>query len=117
MKRKWFSLVASSCLVFTVTDFGIAQNFSGAVRELVQSEIQKRTSEFLDFYQDLHAHPELSFMEEKTSAQVAEKLRKAGYVVTTGIGKYGVVGVLHNGGGPTVLLRTDMDGLPVKEQT
>jgi hippurate hydrolase len=69
-------------------------------------------------YRDLHAHPELSFAEHRTAGIVAERLRDLGYQVTTGIGGTGVVGVLRrSGAGPTVLLRADMDGLPVLEQT
>ncbi len=68
-------------------------------------------------YQALHRAPELSLQEEKTAALLAEKLRALGYEVTTGVGGHGVVGVLRNGKGPTVLLRTDMDALPVKEET
>ncbi|MFY2561957.1 amidohydrolase [Corallococcus terminator] len=69
------------------------------------------------FYRDLHAHPELSRQEEQTSAKVAKWLERIGYEVTTGVGGYGVVGVLRNGPGPTVLLRADMDALPVEEKT
>jgi amidohydrolase len=68
-------------------------------------------------YKDLHAHPELSDQEHGTAAKAAEQLESAGCEVTTGIGGTGVVGVLHNGDGPTVLLRADMDALPVKEDT
>ena len=68
-------------------------------------------------YQDLHAHPELSFAERRTSALLADRLRAFGYEVTTGVGRTGVVAVLHNGPGPTVLMRADMDALPVKEAT
>jgi amidohydrolase len=68
-------------------------------------------------YHHLHQHPELSYREEKTAARVAQELRQAGAEVTTGIGGHGVVGVLRNGPGPTVLLRTDLDALPVAEQT
>jgi hippurate hydrolase len=68
-------------------------------------------------YQDLHAHPELSLMEEKTSAKIAHELRQAGFEVTEKFGGYGVVGVLKNGPGPTLLIRTDLDGLPVTEET
>lgn len=68
-------------------------------------------------YLDLHQSPELSFHEEKTSAKMAERLRALGFEVTTGIAKTGVVGILRNGKGPTVMLRTDLDGLPVEEQT
>jgi hippurate hydrolase len=68
-------------------------------------------------YRDLHAHPELSLQEGKTSARVAAELRSAGLEVTERFGGTGVVGVLRNGPGPVLLIRTDMDALPVKEDT
>ncbi|MGG7507350.1 amidohydrolase [Plantibacter sp. YIM 135249] len=68
-------------------------------------------------YRDLHANPELSFEEHRTAGIVADRIGALGYTVTTGIGRTGVVGVLENGEGPTVLLRADMDGLPVVEDT
>lgn len=68
-------------------------------------------------YRDLHAHPELSFEEHRTAGIVAEQLTALGLEVHTGIARTGVAGVLRNGDGPTVLLRADMDGLPVLEQT
>lgn len=70
-----------------------------------------------DLYRDLHRNPELSHQEHRTAAIVAERLSAAGFDVTTGVGGTGVVGVLRNGAGPTVLLRADMDALPVKEET
>ncbi|WP_432190446.1 amidohydrolase [Streptomyces sp. Tue6028] len=70
-----------------------------------------------DLYRDLHRHPELSMREHRTAAALADRLRKAGYETTEGIGGTGVVGVLRNGNGPTVLLRADMDALPVAEET
>src|ERR1035437_9432971 len=71
----------------------------------------------LAFYTDLHLHPELSLMEEKTSAKVAASLRASGFDVTEKFGGYGVVGVLKNGPRPVLLIRTDMDALPVLEET
>jgi hippurate hydrolase len=68
-------------------------------------------------YKDVHAHPELSMREERTAQLAAERLRAAGFEVETGVGKTGVVGVLRNGDGPTVMLRADMDALPIKEDT
>ncbi|TBR36291.1 MULTISPECIES: M20 family metallopeptidase [Dyella] len=68
-------------------------------------------------YTDIHAHPELSMQEHRTAARAADHLRAAGYEVTTGIGTTGVVGLLRNGDGPTVMLRADMDALPVEEAT
>src|SRR4051794_36663631 len=71
----------------------------------------------LALYTHLHTHPELSFKETNTAARVAEELRSAGAEVTTGVGKLGVVGVLKNGPGKTVLVRSDLDALPVTEAT
>ncbi|MBM6622325.1 amidohydrolase [Micrococcaceae bacterium RIT802] len=68
-------------------------------------------------YRDLHGHPELSFQEHRTAGIVAGHLRRLELAVHEGIGGTGVVGVLENGAGPTVLLRADMDGLPVLEET
>jgi amidohydrolase len=68
-------------------------------------------------YRDLHEHPELSMQERRTAARAAEALASAGFEVTSGVGGTGVVGVLHNGDGPTVMLRADMDALPVEEAT
>jgi hippurate hydrolase len=69
------------------------------------------------FYIDLHQNPELSLQEEKTAKKLATRLRALGFEVTERVGGYGVVGVLRNGAGPTILVRTDMDALPIKEQT
>ncbi|GEM_PF-3144042 len=69
------------------------------------------------FYQDLHRHPELSHQEHDTARRVAERLRGDGLTVQTGIGGTGVVGVLANGAGPTVLLRCELDALPLREDT
>jgi hippurate hydrolase len=87
--------------------------------------IERDLASLLSTYKSLHAAPELSHREEKTSAFVAGELRKLGFTVTERIGKfqnaqwtgYGVVGVLKNGAGPTVLVRTELDALPVEEKT
>lgn len=68
-------------------------------------------------YQDLHRHPELGFQEHRTAGIIADRLNRRGLRVTTGVGRTGVVGVLANGPGPSVLLRADMDALPVAEET
>ncbi len=73
--------------------------------------------QLMDLYRDLHQHPELSFEEVKTAAKLAARMRALGFEVTEGVGKTGVVAVMRNGAGPTVMLRADMDGLPVTEQT
>ncbi|MEO0500177.1 MAG: amidohydrolase [Pseudomonadota bacterium] len=70
-----------------------------------------------DLFTHFHRNPELSFKETKTAARMAEELRAAGLTVTEGVGGTGVVGILENGPGPTVMLRADMDGLPVAEDS
>jgi hippurate hydrolase len=70
-----------------------------------------------DLFTHFHENPELSFLEEKTSARLAQEIEALGYDVTTGVGGTGIVAVLENGPGPTVMIRADMDGLPVKERS
>src|SRR5213593_952917 len=88
-----------------------------ATRELVRARLQQEYASLFELYKHLHTHPELSLHEEKTSERLAEELRQAGCEVTPRVGGYGVIGVLRNGDGPTVLVRSDLDALPVKEQT
>ena len=83
----------------------------------VLSNLQLLLPKLEALYRDVHAHPELSMQETRTAALAAERLRASGYEVTTGIGKTGVVGLIRNGDGPTVMLRADMDALPVEEAT
>lgn len=91
---------------------------TGLVRAEAPRDFATKNAEALEtLYQQFHAAPELSFQEQKTAARVADELRKAGADVTTQIGRTGVVGVLKNGGGPTVLVRADFDALPVVEAT
>ena len=80
---------------------------------LVEAELPS----LVTFYEDLHAHPELSLHEELTAAKLAMELKSAGFEVTEKVGGFGLVGVLRNGDGPVLLLRTDMDALPVRELT
>jgi amidohydrolase len=87
------------------------------VRDEVRAKVAAEYPSLRQLYEQLHANPELSWMEVKTAAIVARELRAAGVEVTEGVGRRGVVGVLRNGPGQTVLLRTDLDGLPVKEAT
>lgn len=83
----------------------------------VLSNLDSLLPDLETFYKDLHAHPELSMQETRTAGLAADRLRAAGYEVSTGVGKTGVIGVLRNGEGPTVMLRADMDALPVEEAT
>ena len=79
--------------------------------------LDRLTPDLEALYKDVHAHPELSMQESRTGGLAADRLRAAGYEVTTGVGKTGVVALLRNGDGPTVMLRADMDALPIEEAT
>jgi len=109
-------LIGLSCLFFTMVAFGqAAKPYSPAGHEL---------DSLVALYEKIHAAPELSHHEERTAALLAAELRQAGYNVTERVGKYadgsqayGVVAILENGAGPRLLLRTDLDALPVTEET
>lgn len=79
--------------------------------------LDKMLPELEALYKDIHAHPELSMQETRTAGIAADHLRAGGFEVTIEVGKTGVVGILRNGDGPTVMLRADMDALPIKEAT
>jgi amidohydrolase len=108
MKRTLLTTLASLLTVAAMS--GQAASPALAPLDSIYPELDK-------LYIDLHRSPELSLHEEKTAAKMASRLRALGYEVTTGIGGHGVVAILKNGKGPTVLLREDMDALPVEERT
>jgi len=97
---------------------------SRAIAQEVPALVNQELPGLLTTYKSLHTEPELSHHEAQTSALLAEEMRKTGYTVTEHVGKYpdgsqayGVVGILKNGAGPTLLIRTDLDALPVTEDT
>jgi hippurate hydrolase len=97
----------------TLADGGATQEVLGRVRQMVDKQYPSLET----LYTTLHKEPELSLAEEKTSKRLAEQWRSAGFEVTERVGGFGVVGVLRNGAGKTLLIRTDLDALPVKENT
>lgn len=109
MTRRLLAALLSTLLIPGLAQAADAPSIDGWLEENQQS--------LLDLYIHLHKNPELSFQEFKTSERIAEELRNVGAEITTQVGKTGVVGVLKNGEGPTVLVRTDMDALPVTEET
>jgi amidohydrolase len=106
MKR---SLIAALLLATAAASPAAADPLRDAVRADMPS--------LLELYRHLHANPELSLQEARTAARMAEEVRRLGFRVTTGVGGHGVVAVMENGPGPVLLLRAEMDGLPVEEQT
>jgi len=117
LKSKIFSVIIFFSYSPTLL---LAQRYviqSTALHTEIQTRANQEYPALEPLYKHLHANPELSFHEEKTSERIAQELEKAGFAVTRGIGGFGVVGVLKNGNGPTVLVRTDLDALPVAENT
>ncbi len=101
-------LVAFACVIF---------GFASAMAQSAPSEVQSVLPDAKALYLDLHEHPELSSHETQTAAKLAGKLRALGYDVTEHIGGTGIAAVMKNGSGPTVMLRTELDALPVEEKT
>src|SRR5438552_3423099 len=117
--------LASRAIAFGVGGSILAAGSIFAQEQPVEKIAQGELPSLLAIYKDIHSHPELSTREEKTSALVAKELRATGCEVTENFGKYdnpnlkcyGVIGIMKNGPGPTVMVRTDMDALPVEEDT
>lgn len=106
------------CIFFMVSPaVAIAQNIKPELIKSLQTKIDAQYPALDALYKHLHANPELSLAEEKTAARIAEELKGAKCEVTTGVGGHGVVGVMKNGSGPVLMVRADMDALPIVEQT
>ena len=105
---KW--ILAAAVAAFSVS----AQAQERSLHDAIAADYRTNLAELFDHF---HRNPELSGREVQTSARMAQELRALGYEVTTGVGGTGVVAVLRNGAGPTVLLRADMDGLPLEERS
>ncbi len=113
MRYGCFSAIALAAGLFCQT----ASAQVATVRDAIGAQLDPRYPALFELYKHFHANPELSSCETKSSARVAEEFKRAGFEVTSNVGGHGVVAVLKNGSGPTVLVRADMDALPVKEQT
>ncbi|MFN4257928.1 MAG: amidohydrolase [Gemmataceae bacterium] len=86
-------------------------------KQAIETLLAQEIDDLVALYKHLHAHPELSLEEKETAARLAKELQSLGFDVTTGVGGHGVVGIFKNGPGPIVMVRADMDGLPIVEQT
>lgn len=105
----------STLLLLMLTTSLIAQDKN--INRSISASIEDQIKEHSEMYIDLHMTPELSLMEKETSAKMAAALKTLGFDVTTNFGGYGLVGIFKNGDGPVLMLRTDMDALPIKELT
>ena len=113
--RPGFTYALATAIIAMHVPLPAAQgaSFSEAITPVVEREYASLEK----LYTHCHAHPELSFREQKTAARLTEELKALGIEVTSGVGGHGVVGVLKNGAGPTIIVRTDLDALPLKELT
>ncbi len=105
----YFGFFLSLCAL-SITPFAFADDLSSSVDQQYESHLEP-------LFKHFHANPELSLVENKTAARMAQELEQAGFDVTTGVGGTGVVAMLKNGKGPLVSMRADMDGLPVQEKS
>jgi hippurate hydrolase len=104
-------------MVLVITANTLAQVSSGTSVFPSSQQVNAIYPEIEKLYIDLHRNPELAFHEQRTAAELAERVKALGYDVTTGIGGTGIVAILKNGPGPTVMLRTELDALPIEEKT
>jgi amidohydrolase len=105
------------CALLVVVSLGSSLSRSSSADETPAAWSKANFESLFTLYKHLHSHPELSQKEKETAARIAQELEAAGCKVTTGIGGDGVVGILENGDGPRILVRSDLDALPVTEQT
>jgi amidohydrolase len=114
-----FGHLAAMLAAFTLASAHAAETpvASGDNVAAVRNRIAEEYSSLETLYKYLHVHPELSYQEQQSAARMAKELKQLGFAVTEKVGGHGVVGIFKNGDGPTVLIRTDMDALPVTEQT
>ena len=110
-------LLCAVCVRTSPAQDNVHGEYRGDLAPQIDRDVETALPDLLAFYTEIHTHPELSLGETKSAARIAARLKSLGYAVTTDIGGHGLVGVLKNGPGPTVLIRGDMDALPVTEET
>src|SRR4030081_2303243 len=88
-----------------------------SLKQSIETSFESEYPKLDALYKDIHAHPELAFQEEKTAAKLAAEMRAIGFVVTEKVGRTGLVALYKNGDGPTIMVRTELDALPMEEKT
>src|SRR6478609_1154231 len=87
------------------------------LKQTIETSFESEYPKLDALYKDIHAHPEVAFQEEKTAAKLAAEMRAIGFEVTERVGKTGLVALYRNGDGPTIMVRTELDALPMEEKT
>ena len=117
MTRLLATLLASAALFTSLPVQARAELDVVSLKSAIDRSVESDYPKLDALYKDIHAHPEIAFQEEKTAARLAAEMRALGFEVTEHVGKTGLVAIYKNGGGPTILVRTELDALPMEEKT
>lgn len=117
MNRHATSLLVSAALCVAAVLPARAEMDVARLKAAIETSFEADYPRLDALYKDLHAHPELAFQEVKTAARLADEMRALGFEVTEKIGKTGLVAIYNNGDGPTIMVRTELDALPMEEKT
>src|ERR1700737_2673474 len=115
MKRFIAPLLASAALILALPAH--AELDVPALKSAIEAAVESDYDHLDALYKDIHAHPEITFQEVKTAAKLAAEMRALGFEVTEHVGKTGLVAIYKNGDGPTIMVRTELDALPMEEKT
>src|SRR6266513_6050583 len=117
MARFLATLLASAALSTLLTPQARAELDVVSLKSAIERSVESDYPKLDALYKDIHAHPEIAFQEEKTAAKLAAEMRALGFEVTEHVGKTGLVAIYKNGEGPTIMVRTELDALPMEEKT
>jgi hippurate hydrolase len=117
MMRVATPLLASVALCLTLPLQARAELDVASLKSAIETSVEADYPKLDALYKDIHAHPEIAFQEVKTAAKLAAEMRALGFEVTEGVGKTGLVAIYRNGDGPTIMVRTELDALPMEEKT
>src|SRR5690242_20548636 len=117
MKRFVISLAASTALLAVDLAPAHAEFDVANLKKTIETSLASDYPKLDALYKEIHAHPELAFQEVKTAARLAAEMRALGFEVTENVGKTGLVAIYKNGDGPTIMVRTELDALPMEEKT
>src|SRR6202045_5041540 len=117
MTRFLATLLASAALSTSLPLQARAELDVVSLKSAIERSVESDYPKLDALYKDIHAHPEIAFQEEKTAARLAAEMRVLGFEVTEKVGKTGLVAIYKNGEGPTILVRTELDALPMEEKT
>src|SRR5262245_49117746 len=110
-------LLASAALCSVLALPAHAELDAAKLKQTIETSFESDYPKLDALYKDIHAHPEIAFQEVKTAAKLAAEMKAIGFEVTEKVGKTGLVAIYRNGAGPTVLVRTELDALPMEEKT